>query len=61
MEVLAPQSKAFTWFAYHKPERVFRLAYKVRGATPVLPGVFLCHVGQFELTVGLGVFTDHTL
>lgn len=51
----------FTWFVYLKPESVFRLAYKVWGATPVLPGVFLCHVGQFQLSVGLSVFTDNTL
>lgn len=55
------RSSGFTWFVYLKPESVFRLAYKVRGATPILPSIFLCHVGQFQLTVGLSVFTDNTL
>lgn len=55
------QSSGFTWFVYLKPESLFRPAYKIWGATPVLPSVFLCHVGQFQLSVGLSVFTDNTL
>lgn len=51
----------FTWIVHLKPESIFRLAYKVRGATPILPGFSVCHVGQFQLTVGLSVVTDNTL
>lgn len=51
----------FTLVVHLEPEGVFRPAYKVGGAAPVLAGVAFCHVGQFQLRVRLGVFTDHTL
>lgn len=56
-----PALRTFTCVVYLKPERLFRPAYKVGGATPVLPGVFLCHVGQFQLSEGLRLFTDKSL